>query len=303
MTNPCPACHKTDNSVFVQNPEDNEYFTKRGIDCVILSCQHCQALFQSPFPTSEETNTFYGENYQNYTSSKVPFLSDILKKQTQAAAQNFIKRFGNDASVLDFGCGNGLFLQNLSDAGMKNLYGYDVSVRFDDQIETRLTLFNDLKAIEESGIKFDVIRMHHVIEHLADLDETMSLLAGLLKEDGIIIGQTPNAAHYTSRMFKKFWGPLHYPYHTVLFAKESLLGAAPRWQLRVEKISPCLMPTGWAMSFENIYKSMAKSKHEGRSMFYTLFIAGSAPFALTDYILSSYLGTAIFDFELKPSRS
>ncbi len=300
MKDGCPACLSLRHGTFTDRPEDNEYFTARKSASRILECGECSALYQSPFPDTAETNSFYGPDYQNYAASKVPFLSDLLHKQTRAVAERFAARFGKNACVLDFGCGSGLFLQGLLHTGLEKLYGYDVALRLDESFSRKIGIFNDLSALEKSGVRFDVIRMNHVIEHLSDLDGTMALLARLLKTDGVIVGQTPNAAHYTRRLFGRFWGPLHYPYHTVLFTKQSLQAAAPRWGLRLDNISPCLMPTGWAMSLENMFKKVTKSQRRGRSPLYTLFIMDGLPFALLDLLRGD---TAIFDFELRPSAS
>ncbi len=288
----CPACHALDTKPFVDTPQDNEYFVTRAVDCKIVRCANCDALYQTPFPSAEETNSFYGADYQNYSGSKVPLLATIVEKQNRDFAEKFVSRYSKDCTVLDFGCGNGGFLKSLQTAGVRDLHGYDVALRFETDT---IKIYNSLEDLKNAGVQYDVIRMNHVIEHLADLDGVMSLLASLLKPNGRLIGQTPNAAHYTSNLFGTFWGPLHYPYHTVLFAEKSLRLAAPRWNLKLDKTEPYPMPTGWAMSFENIFKKTSGSKKRGRSMLYTLFMAGSAPFVILDAALKN---TAIFDFEL-----
>jgi hypothetical protein len=125
----------------------------------------------------------------------------------------------------------------------------------------------------------------------------MHTLAGLLRPGGRIVGQTPNGAHYTARLMGGYWGPLHYPYHTLLFSPRGLALAARRWALRLEATSGALLPTGWAMSWENLAKQALRSRGRGRSPAYAVLMACGLPFALLDKLLSPR-ATANFDFTL-----
>ena len=293
----CPACLATQSSVFVQSPVDREYFCERSVSAAFMRCATCRGLFQEPWPTADEVQTFYGPDYQNYTTTSVPLLSNVDAAYQRHQGAAFTRRFGRDAAVLDFGCGQGGFLRVLAEAGCSHLAGFDF-VLYDELVKTPGTkFFDDLNQIRDSGMRFDVIRMRHVIEHLTDVDEIMCALGGLLNEGGRIIGQTPNAAHYTAGLMGQYWGNLHYPYHTVLFSPDGLRIAAARWSLRLTDTAGPLLPTGWAMSVENMLKRATGSRKRGRTAAYTVLMALSMPMALMDWILSPK-ATANFDFVL-----
>jgi hypothetical protein len=213
------------------------------------------------------------------------------------AARTFIRKNGLHASVLDFGCNQGLFLRSLYEAGARSLVGFDVVKPSDPAALSYFRFSSSLESLRDSGERFDVIRMNHVIEHLADLDAVMKLLASLLTAAGRIIGQTPNAAHYTSYLMKTYWGPLHYPYHCLLFSSEGLREAAKRWGLRLCSTATTIQPTGWAMTIENLVKPVTHPKQKGRSPFYALYLFASLPFVCFDSV-TRFSGTAIMDFEL-----
>jgi SAM-dependent methyltransferase len=294
----CPACLATESSIFVERPVDREYFKHRDASASFLRCANCSSLFQEPWPTAEEVQEFYGSDYQNYTTTSVPLLSSVDAAYQRQQGAAFTRRYGHDAAVLDFGCGQGGFLRVLSNADCSNLAGFDF-VLYDELADTAGTrFFDDLEQIKDSGMRFDVIRMRHVIEHLIDVDETMRRLGALLNPGGRIIGQTPNAAHYTAGLMGQYWGPLHYPYHTVLFSPGGLRDAAARWGLRLTDTNGPILPTGWAMSWENMLKQAFGSRAHGRSSAYTLLMGLSMPFVLMDRILSPK-ATANFDFVLE----
>jgi SAM-dependent methyltransferase len=297
MAIPCPACQANESAVFVAAPRDLEYFTARSVPAAVMRCRECRSLFQDPWPSAAEVRQFYGPDYQNYTSCSVPLLSRIDAAYQQRQGAGFLDRYGRDAAVLDFGCGQAGFLRVLARLGCTRLAGFDF-VLYPELRETPSTRFyDDVDAILESGQRFDVIRMRHVIEHLTDADNTMRKLRSLLSPGGRIIGETPNAAHYTSALMGKYWGCLHFPYHTLILSTRGLQRAARRWDLHLVETAGVLLPTGWAMSFENMFKAWTRSRKRGRTPIYTLLMAGSMPMALLDRFLQSR-ATANFSFVL-----
>ena len=283
--------------MFVASPVDREYFNARRTPASILRCGSCGSLFQEPWPTDEELRGLYGSDYQNYTSSAVPLLSRAAAAYLRRSGARFVRRYGRDASVLDFGCGQGGFLRALAQAGCSRLAGFDF-VLYDDLASlSGVRFFDSIDAIRASGARFHVIRMQHVIEHLTDLDGRMTILSDLLEDDGQIIGQTPNAAHYTARLMGQYWGPLHFPYHTMLFSPAGLDRAAARWRLQLRETAGAILPTGWALSGENMLKHACGSRTRGRTALYTVLVALSMPMALLDRVLS-HEATANFDFVL-----
>jgi 2-polyprenyl-3-methyl-5-hydroxy-6-metoxy-1,4-benzoquinol methylase len=290
----CPSCGSKTRKLHVSDPVDREYFVERIMNSRYDRCENCLNLFQFPSPTIDETNNFYHKNYQNYVAIKVPFIAVLFKNLQRNLSKSFVNEFGISSIILDFGCNQGLFLELLFELGCTNLHGYDV-VEFSGN-NKKYQYWNSLEAIYDSGIKFDVIRMNHVIEHLPNIDTTLIKLRKLLKYDGIIIGQTPNASHYTSNLFKSFWGPLHYPYHILLFSKKGLINHASKWGLELQGTSKTIMPTGWAMSIENIIKPIIQKSTCGRSVLYAIFLFLSLPMVFFDFFFTKQ--TAIHNFRL-----
>lgn len=296
-TSPCPACGGPDASLFVAAPVDREYFARRAMPAQILRCDACWSLYQDPWPTAGEVQGFYGADYQNYTSTAVPLLAGVNAFYQRQLGAAFLREFGQDPAVLDFGCGQGGFLRELAAAGCTRLAGFDFVLYPELASFSGARFFDDLDEIRASGLRFDVIRLRHVIEHLTDLDATLRKLTELLTPAGRLIGQTPNAAHYTARLMGSYWGPLHFPYHTVLFSPEGLRRTAARSGLVLRRTTGSVLPTGWAMSGENFLKQVTGSRRRGRTAVYTLLMAATLPLAVLDRLLTP-AATANFDFEL-----
>ncbi len=293
----CPACRCPEATLFVAAPVDREYYARRAVSAEILRCDACRSLYQEPWPTAAEVQGFYGADYQNYTTTAVPLLAGVNAFYQRQLSAAFLREFGANPAVLDFGCGQGGFLRELAAAGCRRLAGFDFVLYPELGTITGARFFDDLDEIHRSGLRFDVIRLRHVIEHLTDVDATLGKLTALLTPTGRIIGQTPNAAHYTARLMGSYWGPLHFPYHTVLFSPEGLRRTAARSGLVLRKTTGSVLPTGWAMSGENFLKQVTGSRRRGRTAVYTLLMAASLPLAVLDRLLAP-AATANFDFEL-----
>lgn len=294
----CPACHSPSSRIAVKSPCDVEYFSIRSCDASFMQCLQCGSLYQTPWPSPEELDVLYPEDYQNYTRKDVALLSKLVDLQNNAVARAFVTSFGKNVSVLDFGCGDGRFLTSLHGQGVRDLTGFEPHRRSDGVYrDAGYKLATDINALINDTTRFDIIRMNHVIEHLSDLDDTMVTLGRLLKPGGRILVQTPNPDTLTWRAFKRFWGPLHFPYHTVIFTPRGMKLSAPRWGLKVSSIQGCTMPTGWSMSLENIVKSVLSLKRRGRTPVYGFLAIGGVAIAILEKAVVPQR-TAIIDYIL-----
>ena len=130
-------------------------------------------------------------------------------------SQQLIKYgFSKNHSMLDYGCGNGLFVRYLQKLGFTNCYGYDP---YADKNE-----FGNDAILQQAP--FDYILLQDVIEHVEDPRELLSKLDGLLKPNGYILIGTPNAANLdlTQPNLSDFYNCVHVPYHFHIYTPEVL---------------------------------------------------------------------------------
>lgn len=141
----------------------------------------------------------------------------------------------NTRNILDFGCGTGGFLNLLKNK--YNSYGVEMSDIY------RNLLNNDelkvYKSIDELNIKFDIICLWHVFEHLDDPIGVLTQIRNYLKIDGIILIEVPHAkdilmTRYNNLEFKKF---NYWSEHLILHTKESLKKFIEKSNLKVNYIT------------------------------------------------------------------
>lgn len=125
-------------------------------------------------------------------------------------------------SLLDFGCGNGFFMEKMF------RFGWDVvGIEFDSKaVEKNRMRYNhifldSLDDLHNLNKKFDVITLSHVIEHLSDPIDTLLKLKKFLSPTGRIILTTPNANSLGFKLFGKHWRGLETPRHLNIFTPKS----------------------------------------------------------------------------------
>lgn len=124
--------------------------------------------------------------------------------------------------ILDIGCGPGWLLSSLSDSWVK--FGIEMDKRaidISDESKTDFFCGDFLDRKHNSGF-FDVIIMHHVIEHMRDPQKNIEKAKAELKKNGILVLGTPDFDSGCARLFGPNYRLLHDPTHISLFSNDSM---------------------------------------------------------------------------------
>ena len=158
-----------------------------------------------------------------------------------------------EKKILEIGAGTGDFLTSCQKHGWK-CYGVEPS----DQAREVAKDYNQLKlfsSIEEIGEKnFSVITLWHVLEHIPNLNETITKLNKLLTPSGTLIIAVPNYNSFDAKHYKQFWAGYDVPRHLYHFNKDSLkiLLSSNGFELRTIK----------PMWFDSFYVSLLSEKYK-----------------------------------------
>ena len=120
----------------------------------------------------------------------------IARYSFDSVERNFLLRtlskYGNHARILDFGCGNGRFLDVMRANKYTNLIGIETNGQTAREVCQRgYTVLRDLSELNDSG--FDVILLSHVIEHFdyKELKGLIDQLSRCLNVGGTFVVFTP----------------------------------------------------------------------------------------------------------------
>jgi SAM-dependent methyltransferase len=131
-----------------------------------------------------------------------------------------------NSRVLDFGCGNGMFLQHLSMLGKYHLYGHEIEGIAAQRAAAVKELTLKVGVLQENDYPeefFDAITMYHVWEHLEKPKQVLTILSNSLKKDGLMVLSFPNIKSLQARLFKGRWYHLDPPRHLSFYGVNDII--------------------------------------------------------------------------------
>jgi 2-polyprenyl-3-methyl-5-hydroxy-6-metoxy-1,4-benzoquinol methylase len=235
ILNTCPLC----NSEHLK-PYSMKY--EKGFPHISRTqCTNCALVFANPMATTDELMRFY-TNYYNKDNfqalsykEKIQAHIDQITQSTPALLQKkypWVSIEGKGKKYLDIGAGLGVFLSIHHQLGYE-VYGteYDAdALSFIQQNLPKANLFQgDLLTAPYTAEQFDVIQIHHVIEHIVDPHSYMQCIKHILKPGGILIIGTPDIGAPAYQLFRR-WNFLSQKVplivdgleHTIVFNKSNL---------------------------------------------------------------------------------
>jgi 2-polyprenyl-3-methyl-5-hydroxy-6-metoxy-1,4-benzoquinol methylase len=233
----CPIC-KNEMILFTENRDlqrnNGEELYKA------FECKDCNILFQYPFWNPDETHRFYEANYYAHAENaiiprSIKLLDFYLNNGFSARLTFFLRNklfpffpcITKAKTVLDIGCGKGLFL-DLMKRYSKITYGLEPSQQASDLSAKKGHIMIDKSSFYslQPDMKFDLITMFQVAEHLSvsELFEEniFSKMYVSLSAGGQLVIETPNYECDYARKFKSNWRALEMPRHLVIFSPKSL---------------------------------------------------------------------------------
>jgi 2-polyprenyl-3-methyl-5-hydroxy-6-metoxy-1,4-benzoquinol methylase len=128
-------------------------------------------------------------------------------------------------TICEIGCGKGHKLTQFAGRGF-TVFGVepDPSAR-NLAKETHTNIFEgtaeDLPQ-EITSQRFDVVLMSHVLEHCLDINRAIKNAHGILKDDGVLIVETPNNACVAFKAYQAAWPFSDIPRHLNFFTPDTL---------------------------------------------------------------------------------
>ena len=184
----------------------------KGTNFAHLKCGGCKSVYVDPVPDADTFALMYAKSAyhdQFYDSGA----SDDYSKSLSL----LIQHIEPGATILDYGCGLGMFLKV---CGLQGLDSF--GVEFDSEAARFAAKHANCEVMTvetfnrmDKSVRYDAIHMGDVLEHLPDPARTLSLLLNYLKPGGVLFLEGPleanaSAVYWSVRIFgmvKRFLKP------------------------------------------------------------------------------------------------
>lgn len=212
----CPICRDSETS----DPYPNARGPARRWP--LARCGSCGLVFQRRAPTDAELEegyrTAYGEPQRRF-GGPLERLIELFRRARLRLAKRLLPPGG---SVLDVGCGRGLFLRLLRAHGYQ-VRGTEYSAATARNADPGIAIdVGDVTPGRYPDASFDLISIWHVLEHLRHPDVTLAACALALKPGGALLLAVPNHGSAQARFGGEHWFHLDLPRHVFHFDAASL---------------------------------------------------------------------------------
>lgn len=266
----CPLCGRNQ---FIPYIHCTDTLVSQRVFC-IQQCSNCQLLLTNPRPDANTIGQYYqSDAYISHDDTRTGVM-DIayrtVRSYTLQQKEKLIREaVGQAGQLLDYGCGTGAFLETCQQKNWQ-VQGYepDPDARKLATARTKQPIINDVNAITAAG-PFDVITLWHVLEHVADLTNTINLFNQSLRVGGSLVIAVPNPMSADANQFGQHWAAYDVPRHLYHFAPDVLS--------RLVKTSGFILEKKVPMKFDAYYISLMSTKaRDGQARYLESLSAGMA---------------------------
>ncbi len=219
-----------------------QLLVKQGFS--IVQCSNCSFVYVNPRIDDDQLITIYEHNY--FINKDYGYVG--YEQEKRLRIKNF-EKWLNDAqgfmssiapiNALDVGCAAGYCLDVMEAKGWQ-AEGLELDEDICDSLIKggKIAHHSSLDNFK-TKLKYQVITLFDVIEHIPNIDAAFKKLSNLLEVNGIVIMVTPNYDSLQRRLFSKNWFQYKPIEHIQYFTIKSLGAFAKRNNLQIIYHAKC----------------------------------------------------------------
>lgn len=209
----------------------------------IAECAGCGLLSTWPRVDAETAQRRYSDAYYAGGSAsrfRVPAADRIMQQFRRRRARALANALGGVTGkrILDVGCGRGHTLLALRRMGA-DVFGTQLSAPAARAAAGLLgadrVFIGELEHAGYGPASFDAVTLWHVLEHVREPFRVLTQIARILKPDGLLYVEVPNAGGWTARSYGVDWLAYDIAHHVSHFTPATLTALARRAGLTVAR--------------------------------------------------------------------
>ena len=190
----------------------------------IDECCECGLGVTRPIPTEDTAYLLY---QTRQSTDFQPGDSRLVWRLKAFAARRDVRAFcrgveiRGDARMLDFGSGNGAFVEAMQDVFPRaRVMGTDRHLSPPAAI--RPGQYVSYRRLDELRGQCSFVLCRHVLEHAYDPAKMLGQVRDLLEPGGVVALEVPSLETKVKFIFGRFWDGYYVPYHPLHFTRRSL---------------------------------------------------------------------------------
>lgn len=211
-------------------------------------CLNCSCLQISEIPS--DLSSYYPQHYYSYRLTPTQGWravlrrvrnQGLLRRSILGAVLNFIKPFdglkafaqvpvSRQTRILDLGCGQGQLVLALAELGFKQVYGMDSFLPQEISKKSPLISRGGLDQVKPG---WDLIMLHHALEHLPDPHEVFQHVHQALNPEGYLLLRVPTVSSWAYEHYGNYWVQWDPPRHLYLFSRQNFVDLAQRYHFKM----------------------------------------------------------------------
>lgn len=195
----------------------------------VQRCSNCSFLFTNPRPGLSEIGPYYqSDEYISHTNSNKGLFNTMYQWARKRAIRSKLNLLNHVAegpkTLLDYGCGTGEFLAAAVQSGWVGAgLEPDAGAREQARQNHQLNVEDPVELNRLPDGQFGAITLWHVLEHVHDLQQTVSQLKRCLAGNGVLIIAVPNAEADEAQHYSEYWAAYDVPRHLYHFTQDSMI--------------------------------------------------------------------------------
>lgn len=221
-----------------------------------------------PQPMAADLLKYYHSDDYISHQTKPKSIKDLVYQKVKSIMlqkkKKWILKQKTSGKILDIGTGTGDFL-NALDKNLWQKFALEPTEKLHQILNQKeISIVNTLNEFENQSL--DVITLWHSLEHIPDLENTLSELQRIIKKDGVVFIAVPNYKSYDAKYYEKYWAAWDVPRHLWHFSRKGLKQIAKSYSFHCTKEK--------ALPFDAFYVSMLSEKYHPKGSFLKSFYLG-----------------------------